>query len=134
MARDASKSKVRTIKSKRFLYTRKSAGNQAPARLVRRLGNLTLSYVSARGTPTALQQAVVKLKDDVDVWGKRTGRRDLRAFERRMRGGGSGWSCRDCEWIMVSRGRLCFLVGCDPEYKNCSYICFDLPTPVSGRP
>lgn len=28
---------------------------------------------------------------------------------------------------MVSLGRICFIVGCDPEWNNCSYICFTVP-------
>lgn len=38
-----------------------------------------------------------------------------------------GWTCDSCQWITVSLGRICFLVGCDPEWNNCSSICINLP-------
>lgn len=99
------------------------------ARLVRRLAALTVAYVAARRATPRLKKAAAKLKTDVDAWRGRTGRRDFRAVQtkRQKPNGMPGWTCASCEWIMVSRGRICFLVGCDPEWNNCSYICFTVP-------
>jgi len=30
--------------------------------------------------------------------------------------------------VIISLGRLCFLVGCDPRYKECDYACLERPT------
>lgn len=99
------------------------------ARLIRRVAALTVAYVAARRATPRLKQAAAKLKTDVDAWRGRTGRRDFRAVltKRKKPNGIPGWTCASCEWIMVSLGRICFIVGCDPAWNNCSYICFTVP-------
>jgi hypothetical protein len=99
------------------------------ARLIRRVAALTVAYVAARRATPELKKAVLKLKVDVDAWRDRTGRRDFRAVmtSREKPNGIPGWTCKSCEWIMVSLGRICFIVGCDPEWNLCSYICFTMP-------
>lgn len=99
------------------------------ARLRRRVAALTVDYVAARRATPKLKASVVRLKQDIDAWRGRTGRRDFRAVAttRKKPNGIPGWTCDSCSWIMVSLGRICFLVGCDPEWNQCSYICIDLP-------
>ena len=98
------------------------------ARFKRRVADLVLKYVAVGRATPELEKNVMKLKKDIDVWRKRTGRSDLRATRSRLRNtDDDDWSCSECEWIMVSMGRICFLVGCDPAFNNCSYICITLP-------
>jgi hypothetical protein len=98
-------------------------------RLRRRAGELMLAYVGAGEATEKLKAAILKLKTDIDGWREESGRSDIRATKSRMRSNDEpdDWSCDSCEWIMVSMGRLCFLVGCDPDWNNCSYICITLP-------
>ncbi len=97
-------------------------------RLTRRLADLTLAYVAAGKATPALTKTVAALRADVDAWRRTTGRRDFRAVKTRMRQqGDDGWTCAQCEWIMTSMGRVCFLVECDPEWNMCGYICFTFP-------
>ncbi len=107
----------------------KSPRDPEMARLIRRVAVLTVAYVSARRATPDLKKAAAKLKVDVDAWRGRTGRRDFRAVmtKRKKPNGIPGWTCESCQWIMVSLGRICFLVGCDPEWNQCSYICFTMP-------
>lgn len=115
-----------SLKRNSKVTARKSPRDPALMRLTRRVGHLTLAYVAAgRATP---KKAVRKLKDDIDVWSRRTGRRDLRAISMMQQQAGNGpWTCKNCDWIMFSLGRSCFLVECNPEWKMCGYICFTLP-------
>jgi hypothetical protein len=106
------------------------ARKTALARFARRTADLFLGYVVAGRSTPKLSRAVRKLKDDIDSWCDLWGRKHIRATAttKTQKGGGSGeWTCKNCEWVMVSLGRLCFLVGCDPEYKECDYVCIDLP-------
>ena len=66
---------------------------------------------------------------EIDAWRGGTGRRDFRAVltKRKKPNGMPGWTCDSCQWITVSLGQICFLVGCDPEWNNCSSICINLP-------
>jgi hypothetical protein len=104
------------------------ARKTALARFTRRTTDLFLAYVAVgRSTPT-LSRAVRKLRDDIDSWRDSYGRKDIRTTAAMVKQTGNGdWTCKNCEWIMVSRGRLCFLVGCDRQSKSCSYICIEPP-------
>ena len=112
--------------------SRKPKRNPALARLRRRTADLAVDYITAgRATPT-LQESVRRLRRDVDSWRGDTGRKDIGATAMQLRNNDDGWTCDRCEWIMFSTppggmGRICFLVGCDPEWNNCSYICITLP-------
>ena len=88
-----------------------------------------LGYVAAGEATPKLKQAVRALKSDIDDWRDRTGGTDLRATSARLNDNTDpdDWTCDRCDWIMPSMGRICFLVGCDPEYNQCSYICITLP-------
>lgn len=106
----------------------KSTRTAAQVRLTRRVADLAVSYIGAGRATPKLQKAVGRLKDDIEAWRDRTGNRDLRATTMTRRIANEGeWTCKRCDWIMFSLGRICFLVGCDPEWKSCSYICFNLP-------
>lgn len=98
-------------------------------RLIRRVGPLPLAYVAARRATPKLKKAAGKLKVEIDAWRGGTGRRDFRAVltKRKKPNGMPGWTCDSCQWITVSLGQICFLVGCDPEWNNCSSICINLP-------
>jgi hypothetical protein len=127
MARPRSKTSRRAAKPVvRSLSSR--ARKTALARFTRRTTDLFLGYVAAGRSSPKLIRAVRKLRDDIDSWGDRWGRKDIRTTAALVKQTGDGeWTCKNCGWIMVSMGRLCFLVGCDPEWKNCSYICIELP-------
>jgi len=104
------------------------ARKTALVRFTRRATDLFLRYVAAGRSTKELSRAVQKLSDDIDSWSDLWGLRDIRTTTKMVKQtGDGGWTCKNCEWIMVSRGRLCFLVGCDPEWKQCSYICIELP-------
>lgn len=115
----------------------------ALARFNHQARRLVLAYMEEdRLTPT-LRRDAQKLHDDVNAWRSRTGRDEIRVTRstvkalERFTAPDDEWTCSNCEWIMVSRGRLCFLVGCDPAYKNCSYVCMEKPTNhenVAARP
>jgi hypothetical protein len=114
------------VKQKR--PTSERAARAELVRLTRRVGGLVLAYVGAGRATPKLQASTARLKSDIDAWRDGTGRRELRAVKTtRAQPGGGDFSCSDCLWIMFSSGRVCFLVGCDPEWNNCSYICITLP-------
>lgn len=98
-------------------------------RLRRRTADLMLAYVGAGEATEKLKAAVVKLKTDIDGWRDESGRSDIRATKSRLRSNDEpdDWSCDSCRWITISMGRLCFLVACDPDWNNCSYICITPP-------
>lgn len=98
-------------------------------RLRRRTAELMAGYVSAGEATPKLKQAVRALKSDIDDWRDRTGGTELRATSARLNDNTDpdDWTCDRCDWIMTSMGRICFLVGCDPDYNQCSYICITLP-------
>lgn len=104
------------------------ARKTALVRFTRRATDLFLAYVAAGCSTKELSRDVQKLSDDINSWCDRWGLNDIRATTEMVKQTGDGdWTCKNCEWIMVSLGRICFLVGCDPEWKNCSYICIELP-------
>lgn len=102
-------------------------GDAAMKRLQRRTADLLMAHIAAGRATTKLKAETRKLKADVDAWRDQTGRSDLRATALRQQEGDGEFSCSDCQWIMPSMGRICFLVGCDPEWNNCSYVCFTVP-------
>jgi hypothetical protein len=106
------------------------------AQLKQRVADMRVAYTGVGRLTPELRREVMRLKDDVERWQARTGRNEIAAAESRhvrdasagedislaMRGDGGG-GC-NCEIIMFSRGRVCFLVACDPSIRMCSYVCF----------
>ena len=110
--------------------TAKSArrSDAAMSRLKRRVGDLVLEYVAVGRATTKLKGATRKLRADINAWRDRTGRDDLRATPFSRQEGGHEFSCSDCKMITTDiPGRVCVLTGCDPEWNNCSYVCFTVP-------
>ena len=104
------------------------------ARLTRRVTDLVLAYVAAGRLTRKLGRAALALKEDIDSARTSLGPRGIRAISSTLTKPPDGtWTCSNCELIMVSRGRLCFLVGCDPRYRNCSYVCVVMPTNHTTR-
>ena len=104
-------------------------GDAKMERLRRRTAELMLAYVAEKRATPRLIALAQKLKRDVDEWRKETGGTGLRATATRYNDNTDpdDWSCESCDWIMVSLGRVCFYVGCDPDFNSCSYICIKLP-------
>jgi hypothetical protein len=100
-------------------------------RFNRRATRLVVAYVEERRLTRKLERAAIELERDVEAWRTRNGRDEIRATRSTRRQSSNlmrppdDWSCSNCDFIMVSRGRLCFLVGCDPAKKNCSYVCLE---------
>ena len=131
MARNTGKTRRPGVK-RRPLSQR--ARNAALAQFTRRVTDLVLGYVAAGRSTAKLRRAVLQLKDDINSWRASTGQKDIRATDSALTKPPNGtWTCANCDLVMVSRGRLCFLVGCDPAYRNCSYVCIDLPTNHATR-
>jgi hypothetical protein len=131
MARKAGKTRSGSVKPTRARPPSHRAVATALARFKQRAADLVLAYALAGRSTVKLRRAARQFKDDIDAWGARTGLRDIRAGHSTMTKwpDDDDWTCdKNCDLIMVSRGRLCFLVGCNPAYKNCSYVCVDLPT------
>jgi hypothetical protein len=124
---------TRTIRS-----AKKRARKAVLAKLAQRITDLLLAYVAVGRLTRRLRHEAFRLKDDVDTWRAQTGNDDIRATQlgpvsraahtawKAMLPNGTGGWCH-CPPIMISRGRLCFLVACDEKIRMCSWICFDLP-------
>ena len=97
-------------------------------RFKRRAADLVLGYVAAGRLTSTLKRTVLQLKGDIDSWNDRTGLKDIRVTESKLTSDDPSWTCRYCDLIMVSRGRLCFLVGCEPTQQRCDYTCIEPPT------
>jgi hypothetical protein len=115
--------------------TNKSARKAASTELAQRITDLLLTYVAVGRLTRRLRHDAFRLKADVDIWRSKTGSADIRATQlgpvrhtswKAMLPDGTGGWCH-CPPIMISRGRLCFLVGCDEKIRMCSWMCFDLP-------
>jgi hypothetical protein len=130
----------KTVKKKRPVVKRGRKGSLsdravglALRRFRRRATDLVLDYVATGRLTPKLKRTVLQLRTDVDSWNARTGHKDIRATESQKKAhmgltsDDDSWICRNCQVIMVSRGRLCFLVGCDPAWNQCSYVCLELP-------
>jgi hypothetical protein len=101
----------------------------ALARFKRRAADLVVDYAIAGRSTRKLQRSVLALKADIDSWGEKTGLTDIRSRAVTLTAppDDDTWTCANCDIVMVSLKRLCFLVACDPAYKNCSYVCLELP-------
>jgi hypothetical protein len=126
----------RTSKRTGISARRPSASDRAleaaRKRFNRRATRLVVAYVEEGGLTPKLERAAIELERDVEAWRTRTGRDEIRVTRSTRRQSSAltrppdgDWSCWNCDIIMVSRGRVCFLVGCDPANKNCSYVCLD---------
>lgn len=136
MARKTGRTKRRVAKSPRKESRSDRALKAATARFTRRATALVLAYTDAMRLTPKLKRGVAKLKADVDAWRARSGRDEIRVKPTKTKTymgiwpeGDDEWTCsNNCALIMISRGRICLLVGCDPAYKNCSYDCIEMPT------
>ena len=139
MTRKLGKTKERAAKLGKKISLSRQTRKAGLAELAQRVTDLVLAYVAVGRLTPGLRRKVVRLRADVDIWRARTGSDDIRATQSApvrpagrtsrkamMTNGGGGW-CH-CSPIMISRGRLCFLVDCDASIRWCSYVCFDLPT------
>jgi hypothetical protein len=101
----------------------------ALARFKRRAADLVVDYAIAGRSTAKVRRSTLQLKADIDSWGDRTGLTDIRAGHSTLTAppDDDTWTCANCDIVMVSLKRLCFLVGCDPANKNCSYVCLELP-------
>ena len=103
-------------------------------RFNRRATHLAVAYLEQGMLTQELERAVLKLERDVEDWRERSGRDEIRATRSTRRQSSAlrppddDWTCWNCDFIIARPGRLCFLVGCDPAQKNCSYVCLDQPT------
>lgn len=128
MARATGKTKRRIVKPAQRRSLSGRARKAAVSRFTRRVTGLVLAYAVAGRRTRKLGRAALQLKDDIDSWRARSGQKDIRATQSTLTMPPNGtWTCDECALIMVSRGRLCFLVGCNPQFRNCSYVCIDLP-------
>lgn len=128
MARKAVKRRRAVARRAKKRRVSERAIGLALRRFRRRATELVLDYVGAGRLTAKIKRTVLQLKDDVESWNARTGLKDVRATDARLSRDDDGdWTCRNCDIVMVSRGRLCFLVGCDPAWKQCSYVCLELP-------
>lgn len=131
----------KTVSTKRTVVKRRQKGSLsdralglALRRFRRRATDLVLDYVATGRLNQRIKRTVLQLKADVDSWNARTGHKDIRATVSKKKAhmgltsDDPSWTCRYCDVIMISRGRLCFLVGCDPAWSQCSYVCLELPT------
>jgi hypothetical protein len=124
MEQSARKTKDSLNRSLRF-----GALKAVSARFPQRVTDLLYAYAMAWRLTPELRRAAFQLKADIDYWGAGSGQQDMRAIYLALtKPPDDSWTCDNCDLIMVSRGRLCFLVGCDPAYKNCSYVCLERPT------
>jgi len=101
----------------------------ALGRFARRVSDLILAYIAIGRLTPQLRREVIRLKSDIDNWRARTGNENITTHESSMRAnrkispamtkGGCGY----CDLIMFEKYRVCFLVDCDPRYRECSYVC-----------
>ena len=111
---------------------KKAKSQSSLVQLIRRLADLMIASVRQRRSTPELRRTIYALKADVERWNKITGRRDLRASARVLTPGDPDpFTCRKCEWMFISPGRICFFVECDPVWSMCGYICFDIYIPPS---
>jgi hypothetical protein len=134
MRREKAKPKGRQRTSARKSAASDREFKAALARFNGRAVRLVLAYVEEGQFTPKLKRAALQLKDDVDSWRARSGRDEIRVTlatrpeSSSMTAPPDDWSCRNCDIVMISRGRFCFLVGCDPADRNCSYVCLEVPT------
>jgi hypothetical protein len=129
MARKTGKTKRPAVKRTQKRSLSQRAVKAALGRFTRRVTDLVLAYAKAGKLKPQLSRAALQLIADIQSWGEGSGHKDIRATDSALtKPPDDSWTCDNCDVIMVSRGRLCFLVGCDPAYRNCSYVCIVLPT------
>src|SRR5262245_44677809 len=101
------------------------AHKAAAARFTRRVTDLVLASVAAGRLTRKLEHATLAKKNDIDSARTTLGLRGMRAISSTLTRPPNGtWTCSSGDLIMISRGRLCLLVGCDPQYRKCSSVCF----------
>ena len=122
----------RTGRSARRPAASDRALEAALKRFNRRATRLVVAYVEEGRLTPKLARAAIELERDVEAWRTRNGRDEVRATRSTRRQSSAltrppddDWNCWNCDIIIVSLGRLCFLVGCDPAKKNCSYVCLE---------
>jgi hypothetical protein len=129
MARTPNKASAKATRQTRKRAPSDRAVTLALTRFKRRAADLVVDYAIAGRSTRKLQRTVRQLKADIDSWGDSTGLTDIRAGYSTLTKppDDDTWTCDNCDIVIVSLRRLCFLVGCDPAYKNCSYVCLELP-------
>jgi len=133
MARNAGKTKRPVVKPTQKRSLRSRPLKAELVRFTRRARDLVVAYGAVGRLTPRLRRAALQLKADIDSWGASSGQKRIRAIDSTLtKPPDDSWTCDNCELIMVSRGRLCFLVGCDPAYRNCSYVCLERPTNHEG--
>jgi hypothetical protein len=95
-----------------------------------RVTDLILAYIAVGRLTPQLRREVFRLKSDIDNWRARTGNDNITAHEssirraiRKISPAMSKGGCGYCDWIMFEKYRVCFLVDCDPRYRECDYVC-----------
>jgi hypothetical protein len=113
----------------------------ARKRFNRRAIRLVVAYAEEGRLTPELGGAAIALEREVEAWRERSGRDEIRATRSTRRQSSNltrppdgDWTCWNCDFVIVSLGRLCFLVGCDPAAKHCSYVCLERgPTNHTNR-
>jgi len=106
-----------------------------------RFSDLILAYMAVGRLTPGLRRKALRLKSDIEKWRERTGKASITAQEsskrhpaRKISAAMTKGGCGYCDPIMFERWRVCFLVDCDPRYRECDYVCIGVLVAPRRRP